>query len=169
MKKVNYPVIFAILCALQIFISVVFRLPRIMAINILPMLILYLPVKVDTPSGLVIAFAAGFAADFLSDGMLGLTSACLLPVALLRRPLLLAVSGREIISYKSGTPASHQHIRQMAASISIATLLFFVIYVWVDGAGLRPFVFNAGKVAVSTMTSSLASFLIAGILFADKT
>lgn len=138
MKQLNFPTIFTILCALQIFVSVTFNFPQILVVSILPMLILQLPPKLGTPASLLVAFATGFAVDFLTDGMLGLTSACLLPVALLRLPL------------------------------PLSTLVFFTLYVWVDGAGMYPFLFNVEKILLSTAVSFPVSALIASLLFKDK-
>ena len=107
MKTGRYFIIFAILTLAQALISTYFLFSQYVLISLLPLLILSLPSRYGTPAALGLAFVAGFVVDFVGGGALGLTSCTLLPLALLRFPLLRLVSGEEILTDRDDSPIAH--------------------------------------------------------------
>lgn len=135
---------------------------------LLPGLLLALPVSRKISPILFTAFFSGLAVDFFTDGMLGLSSCALLPVALLRNPLYRLLGGEEIFTYKDASPLSHISPWGTLFANLVACLLFFCVYVWADGAGLRPFDFNAARVVVSSICSAALCTLLGRFIFVDK-
>jgi RsiW-degrading membrane proteinase PrsW (M82 family) len=89
----------------------------------------------------------------------------LLPVALLRLPILRLISGDEILSERDDTPASHQSPSGLILSLVLACLLFFTVYVWVDAAGTRPAWFNLLRTFLSGLVSSILCVLLSSFIF----
>lgn len=165
MKQGRYFVIFALLCVAQAIIENYFLFSQYILIGLLPLLVLSLPPRYTTPVALLLAFAAGFAVDFVGTGSLGLTSCALLPVALLRPTLLRLASGDEVLTGRDEPPTGRQSTTAAALTISLGCLAFFVVYVWVDSAGTRPFWFNLVRTLLSTGVSALLCILLNNFLF----
>lgn len=168
MRNGHYFVTFAILCLAQALISNYFLFSQYVLISLLPLLIVSLPSRYGTPAALGLAFVAGFVVDFVGGGTLGLTSCTLLPLALLRIPLLRLVSGEEIMTDRDDSPLAHQTTPEQALTMVLACVLFFGLYVWVDGAGMRPFWFNASRTLLSTVVSALLCVLLGNFIFGSN-
>ena len=168
MKNGRYFIVFAILTLAQALISNYFLFSQYVLISLLPLLIVSLPSRYGTPAALALAFAAGFGVDFVGSGALGLTSCTLLPLALLRIPLLRLVSGEEIMTYRDDSPFAHQTTAAQALTLTLACLLFFGLYVWVDAAGTRPFWFNTVRTLLSTGVSTLLCALLGNFIFGQN-
>ena len=165
MKTGRYFIIFAILTLAQALISNYFLFSQYILISLLPLLIISIPSRYNTPVTLGLAFAAGFIVDFVGGGTLGLTSCALLPLALLRITLLRLVSGEEILSDRNDSPVTHQTTAEQVLTMVLGCLLFFTIYVWIDAAGTRPFWFNAVRAILSTVVSALLCVLLGNFIF----
>jgi hypothetical protein len=61
--------------------------PYIM-LTMLPAMVICIPLTVSTPLCMFIAFATGLSVDWLSEGLIGINAAALVPVALMRKPLI---------------------------------------------------------------------------------
>ena len=57
-------------------------------LTMLPAMVLCIPPSVSTITGMLIAFASGLSVDWLSEGLLGLNTAAILPVALMRKGVI---------------------------------------------------------------------------------
>ena len=165
MRNGRYFIVFAILTLAQALICNYFLFSQYVLISLLPLLIISLPSCYGTPAALALAFVAGFVVDFVGSGTLGLTSCALLPLALLRIPLLRLVSGEEVMTYRDDSPVGHQTTPELALTLVLACVLFFGLYVWVDSAGTRPFWFNAVRTLFSTGVSALLCTLLGNFIF----
>ena len=168
MRNGRYFIVFAILTLAQALISNYFLFSQYVLISLLPLLIVSLPSRYGTPVALALAFVAGFVVDFVGSGTLGLTSCALLPLALLRIPLLRLVSGEEIMTDRDDSPVAHQTTPEQALTLVLACVLFFGLYVWVDSAGTRPFWFNAVRALLSTGVSTLLCVLLGNFIFGQN-
>jgi len=137
---------------------------QFVSIFILPAIIICLPLNMSSSLVLVIAFAVGLAVDFCSDGALGLTTCALLPVAWLRRTIIEFVCGEEVFSRGESVSIRRQGIVKVTVTLAISTAIFLLIYIWADGAGMRPFWFNLARFTASLIVSTLASLLCMNIL-----
>ena len=55
----------------------------------------------------------------------------------------------------------------LVLALTLGQILFLLVYIWVDSAGVRPFSFNAIRFAVSLAGGILVSMLTLGLLAPD--
>ena len=168
MKASRFWISYVILVAVQIVLCDCFNLTQLLTLWFLPVLVLCMPIRTGTVAALLIAFATGMAVDFLSQGVPGLCTAALLPVAFCRRFIIGVVFGSEVFSRSEDISVRRQGIPKMTLAIVMATGLFLLIYILADGAGTRPFWFNAGRFVVSLLVDSVLSLFLAGTLSNDE-
>lgn len=161
MKKNNYWLAFFLLTILQIIICNYFNFSQYVMLSVLPVIVLLVPVRYSTIITMVVAFVTGMAVDMLAEGgLLGINALSLVPVAFCRNKILDLVFGEEVFSRKEDISIERFGVMKMSMAIILAQLLFFLIYNTADGAGTRPFWFNA----VRFVASNLASYVVAIIL-----
>lgn len=158
---------FILLLIAQILLCNFFTFSQYLMLTFLPAMILFLPIKQNMPTTLFIAFAAGFTVDFLSDGMLGLSSLSLTPVAFCRKNIIKLVFGSEVIAREEDLSIQKNGIPHILTGIIISTAIFLAIYIWADGAGMRPVLFNLIKFAASLALSSVISVFITRTMAQD--
>lgn len=168
MRKGSLTVKFILLLIAQILLCNFFNFSQYLMLTFLPAMILFLPIRQNAPATMLIAFAAGFAVDFLSDGMLGLSSLALVPVAFSRKGIIKLVFGSEVIARGENLSFHKNGILRIFTGTLISTAIFLAIYIWADGAGMRPTWFNLTKFGASLVLSSLVSVIISRILAQDN-
>jgi len=161
MKRINFPVMYLLLLLLQLFISNYLRLSYYVTLSILPVMILLLPIKIKTVPSLLIAFATGLIIDILSDGLVGLNVVALLPVAILRRPVISLVFGSEFFAREENITTHRQGLWKMSVAIFLVQTVFLLCYIWSDGAGTRPLLFNGIHCGASLLAGFCVSLIIA--------
>ena len=164
MRNPKFAIRFLLLAVAQVLLWNYCNFTQYLTPVFLPVLILCLPVRRGTVFAMLLAFATGFAVDFLASGMLGLTSLALVPVALTRHGVIRLVCGEEVFARGENISIKRQGLPKMTLAILMETALFLVIYIWADGAGTRPLWFNLVKLASSLLTGVLLSLLAANIL-----
>ena len=167
MKGSRFILVYVILVIAQILLRNYCNFTQYLAISFLPAMIMCLPLDKSTVSGMFIAFITGFIVDFLTDGQLGLTILALVPVALVRRWVILAVFGEEVFSSGENISFNRQGAEKIFLSIFMLTSIFMLVFIAADGAGTRPFWFNLVKFLISVLLSSAVSYFIAKLLCAD--
>lgn len=160
MKYWDFTVKYLLLLAAQVLLWNYFNFTPLLTIVLLPMMILCLPLQCGGALAMLIAFASGFAVDFLAAGPTGLTILALVPVAFLRRPLLSLVFGSELLSRSETISSKQSDKTRMFLSILLSTALFLFIYVLADSAGTSPLWAMAVKFFASLILSSVASLLL---------
>lgn len=139
-----------------------------LTVTFLPAIILGMPVRQRPVLSMAIAFAAGLAADFLCGAPLGLSSAALVPAALVRRGTIRLVFGNEIlVARREELSANRQGWMKMAMATAMLTMLFLAVYIAIDSAGTRPLWMDAVKFAASAAVSIPLSLPIADTLCTD--
>ena len=156
------------LCLAQILLSNYLYLSHYVVLNLLPLVILSLPESRNINVAMLIAFVAGFVVDFASTGVLGLSSASLLPVAVLRFPILKAVGGEEYMVHRDSPPVGHLTTRGVFLATLSAATVFFLCYVFIDAAGTRPLWFNLTRMALSSVASAALMIFLNRFLFVEK-
>lgn len=156
--------LYLLLCIAQCVIGVSIFLSPYVMLNILPLLILAIPMRRSTIPLMIIAFVTGFAVDFFTDGVLGLSSAALLCTALLKKPIIGFFGGEEASLRKDFTPFARFTTGRSAVCIAVGSFIFFCVYVWLDGAAMRPVWFNAARICASTAASTLLGVVICRFL-----
>ncbi|MCQ2182683.1 MAG: hypothetical protein MJY89_04670 [Bacteroidales bacterium] len=167
MKDARFPLYFALLLVAQMLLWNYFNFSQLITITILPAMILLISTRRSTVFAMVLAFLVGFIVDFFTGGMLGLTSLALVPVGLLRKTILSLTYGQELFVRKEEISTRKYGWMKYFTSCTIANAIFFLIFVWADGAGMRPTYFNCLRILLSLTISTLLSLTIAPILRND--
>lgn len=160
MRDGRFFLLFFLLLVAQILVSNFLNFSQYLFINILPALILCVPIRIKTHWLLIIAFITAFLADFFAGGMLGLTGVALLPVAFLRNGIIRLVFGDEVFSRQEDLSMARQGTLKASLAILLMLTVFLVIYIWVDAAGTRTFWFLTLKFFLSLIASYLVSLLV---------
>ena len=167
MRKARFYLVFVVLSIVQMLICNYFHLSAYLMLSILPVMVLCLPLRVGTTGAMIIAFVTGLVVDLLAEGMLGLNTLALVPVAYARKGIIRLVFGDELFARKEDFSVRKNGFGKVAVAIFIAQALFLLIYIWADGAGTRPFSFNAIRFGVSLLAGWAVSLLIIDILAPD--
>lgn len=152
------------LCLVQMLLNNFLSISFLLSLSLLPLAVICLPRSISDTGALFIAFAAGLLCDFISTGSLGLESCALLPVALLRSPLLDLLGPEDGIN-KKGCPLSVMSSPKVFLLLLAAALVFFAVFVWVDAAGTRSFGFNLLRWSLSSVASAVLCFACYLVLF----
>ena len=76
--------------------------------------------------------------DVFSDAVLGLNAMSLVPVALARKYIIRTFIGEETVEREESFSFRKNGLGKVSASIALCELIFFAIYIIMDGAGTRP-------------------------------
>ncbi len=155
---------YIMLTVAQMILSNYFHFTPFMMITILPVMVLCIPTKTGTVKAMLIAFVTGLAVDFFAEGTLGINAMSLVPVALLRRPVIGMFFGSEPFEQKENVTIRKYGFGRVSMAIILMTVLFLLVYIIADCAGTRPFWFIATSLGLSTLVSYLASVCIINLL-----
>lgn len=164
----RYYLLSLLMMLFQVLLTVFLGLKPYFVVAMLPTVVLFLPVRTSTPAALILTFVSGFIVDLLSDGVLGLSAAALLPVALARFTIIKFVFGEDIISRMEDVTLSRQGVAKSALAIAISLSIFLIVFIWADGAGMRPFWFNSARFIVSLLFNTVFGLIIAAVLTSDN-
>lgn len=158
---------YLLMLVLQLIICNYVNISPMVMLSVLPMLILFLPMRCSRVKGMLIAFATGIAVDFFADGILGLNAIALIPVAYFRPTVIRMVFGEEVIARKENISLRKNGAQKVLLSLLIVQSIFLLIYVWVDSAGTRSFSFNLARLAFSVLSGVFLSFPLSGLFSFD--
>lgn len=164
MKQFGFLISYIILVICQILLWNFFNFSQAITITILPEIILLISTRRGPIFTMVVAFITGFAVDFFAGGMLGLTSLALVPVGLFRNSFIRLTYGQELFSREEDISIRKYGWLKLIIATVFVNLIFLVIYVWADGAGMRPLYFNLMKIFLSLLLSVALSLAIAPLL-----
>lgn len=168
MKTQQYfPLIYVLVLICQVFLSNYTSLGPYVMLTMLPAMILCIPTATSTAMCMLIAFASGFATDWLAEGLLGLNIAALLPVALMRKGLIRIFLGEDIIARNDSFSIRKNGLGKVSLALLTSTAAFLAIYIFLDGAGTRPFAFCAIKFGVSLLLNWALGLLVIKTLTTD--
>lgn len=160
MKTERYFLTFFILTVVQILVCNYLNLSSYITLSFLPLLVLCIPIRFSTILSMLVAFVAGLAVDIFSEGVIGLNALALVPVAALRIPIISAVFGTGLLARKEDLSVEKHGLFKFSTAIFIAQSIFLILYIWVDGAGMRTFSFNLLKFLCSLGAGFVVSVFI---------
>ena len=160
MNKENHTLTYILFVVAQMILSNYFHFTPFVMVTILPTMVLLIHPKVNSVWAMVIAFGTGLAVDYFAEGTIGINAVSLVPVALLRRPLIEAVCGNEPFEQKESISVRKYGFSRISLAIIIVQALFLAIYTLADCVGTRPFWFMAARFGASVLASYLVSLLI---------
>lgn len=167
MRKSEFWFIYLLLIIAQLLFANYLRISPYLMLSILPVMVLCIPIRLGTGGAMFLAFATGLVIDLLSEGMLGLNAIALVPVAYCRNGIIRLVFGTELFARNEDFSPQRNGLGKVALAVFLAQSLFLLIYIWVDGAGMRSISFNAIRFAVSLAAGMLVSLLTLGLLAPD--
>ncbi len=167
MRKSSFFFVYALMVIAQILICNYFHLTSFVMLSILPVLVLCIPIRISTTGSLLIAFVTGFVVDLLAEGVLGLNTLALVPVGLIRIPLIRLVFGEDLISRNEDFSVRKYGFGKVTLAILIVQAVFLIIYILADGAGTRPIEFNAIRFGASLLAGYLLSLILIDTLAPD--
>lgn len=160
----SFTLTYILLTVAQMVLSNYFHFTPYMMVTVLPVMVLCIPTKVGTVKAMLIAFATGLAVDFFAEGTLGINAMSLVPVALLRRPVIGMFFGNEPFGQKESVTIRKYGFARVSMAIILMTVLFLLIYILADCAGTRPVWFIVSSLGLSTLVSYLASVCFINLL-----
>lgn len=140
------------------------RITPYFMLSLLPVMILCLPSSTGTFSTMLIAFGIGISIDIFAEGLYGINAAAILPVAFTRKTILRLIFGQELIDRNECISLKKHGVIKVSAAILIAQLLFLCVYIMLDGAGTRPFLFNLTRLSVSMLLTLPISLIASHML-----
>lgn len=164
MKNYRFVILYVVFVVAQIVFCNFFGLSRYVLVSVLPVLILMLPLGWGSIPSMLTAFAMGFAVDFFSNGMLGITSFALVPVALVRRFVVGIVFGAEKSARGEEITVERLGIPKAALAVLMLCTLYFILFVWVDSAGTYGFLAGLFRVVLSVLVSTPVCVAVARLL-----
>lgn len=162
--KNSFTLTYILLTVAQMILSNYFHFTPYMMITILPVMVLCIPTKTDTIAAMLIAFLTGLSVDFFAEGTLGINALSLVPVALLRKPIISMLFGNEPFEQKESVTVRKYGMARVSLAIILMTSGFLLIYILADCAGTRPFWFIGTCLSLSLLASYLSSILIINLL-----
>lgn len=163
----NFGVLYVLLAVCQIVLCNYAHLGPYLMLSILPAMVLCIPLTVGTPACMLIAFASGLAVDWLSEGLIGINAASLLPVALMRKTFIRVFLGEDIINRKDSISMRKNGAGKISIVLMAVTAVFLGTYIFLDGAGTRPFWFGLARFAASLAANVALGFIVVDILTPD--
>ena len=163
----NYSLTFVLLLISQLFLSNYNCLGPYIMLTMLPTLILCLPTSVGTFTSMIIAFGCGFATDLFAEGLLGLNVAALLPVAFCRKGIIRIFLGEDIIVRKDSFSIRKNGLAKVSLAQITVSAIFLAAYIFLDGAGTRPFWFCTSKFFASLGCCWVLGLCVINILTED--
>jgi len=168
MKQFGYFFTYALLLIIQMVICNYFHLSPYLMLSILPVMVLCIPIRVSTTAALFIAFGTGFLVDLLSEGLLGINTLALVPVAFARKGIIQLVFGEEVFARNEDFSIKKSGLGKVSIALIIAQALFLLVYILADGAGTRPFSFNLLRFVLSLAAGYGVSILLVDTLTPDS-
>lgn len=163
----NFKVLYILLAVCQIVLCNYASLGPYLMLSILPAMVMCIPLTVSTTACMLIAFATGLSVDWLSEGLIGINAAALIPVAAVRETFIRIFLGEDIINRKDSFSIKKNGAVKVSIAMIAAYTLFLAVYIFLDGAGTRPFWFCASRFAASLAANTILALITADILMPD--
>ena len=163
----NFGTLYTLLVIAQILLCNYGQFSPYLLLTILPAMVLCIPPSVSTISGMLIAFVSALSIDWLSEGLIGLNTAAILPVALMRKGIIKIFMGEDIISRGDRVSYRKNGFAKISTAHAVCLAVFLAIYITLDGAGTRPVEFCLIKGGVSFVCNFLLAIVITNILSPD--
>lgn len=163
----HFGILYVLILICQILLCNYSPLGPYVMLSFLPAMVLCIPLKTGTPACMLIAFASGLAVDWLSEGLIGINAASLIPVALVRKGIIRIFFGEDLISRKDSFSFNKYGVVKVSVALMTALIVFLGIYITLDGAGTRPTVTNLSYFGASLLCNLILCLIVTKILTPD--
>ena len=123
----NFGILYTLMVIGQIILCNYAQLGPYILLSMLPAMVLCIPTSVNTITCMLIAFASGLSVDWLSEGLLGLNTAAILPVALARKSIIKVFMGEDLISRGDSFSYRKNGFAKISAAHSVCLITFLSI------------------------------------------
>ncbi len=164
----NFGLLYVMLLICQIILCNFTHLGPYITLTMLPVMILCIPTAISVIISMLIAFFSGLSVDWLSEGLLGLNAAALIPVALLRKPVIRLFLGEDIIIRNDSFSIRKNGLGKVSLAILSSIAIFLSVYIFLDGAGTRPFWFCLTRFAASLACNIPLGIIVIRVLIPDE-
>ena len=168
MKNPTFGIAYILLVIVQMVICNYFQFSPYLVISILPAMVLCIPLTISTNLCMLTALITGLSVDWLAEGLIGINASALIPVAYARKTLIRVFLGEDLISRKDTVSFRKNGIGKILMALLISYALFFAVYIFLDGAGVRPFMFNLIRFVLSMLCSLIPGLLVTGSLTKEE-
>lgn len=163
----NFGLLYFLLVIGQIILCNYAQLGPYVILTMLPAMVLCIPANVNTISSMIIAFISGLSVDWLSEGIIGLNAAALVPVAFARRSLIKIFLGEDLITRGEKFSYRKQGFAKVSMAHATCLAIFLGLYIFLDGAGTRPTWFCLSRFGISFACNFLLTVIVTDILAPD--
>lgn len=160
----HFGLLYILLVIGQIILCNYAQLGPYVMLTMLPAMVLCIPASVSTITTMIIAFASGLAVDWLSEGIIGLNAAALVPVALARNGIIKVFMGEDLITRGEKFSYKKHGFARVSIAHTICLMIFLAVYILLDGAGTRPLWFCLSKFGISLSCNFLLAVIVTDIL-----
>lgn len=160
----SYILPYIILVFIQMIICNYFHLSSFITLSILPVMVLCIPLSVSTIGAMLIAFVTGLSIDLMAEGIYGLNTVALLPIAYIRKQLVATIFGKDCILRDEDFSFHKNGAGKITLAITIVQALFLILYIAFDGAGTRTFLFNLARFGASLAVGIIISLIVAAVI-----
>lgn len=167
MKTQNFGLLFFLMVLGQMVLCNFAGISPYVMLTMLPAMIICVPLTISTPVCMIIAFATGLSVDWLSEGVIGINAASLVPVALMRKPLIRFFLGEDLITRSDSFSFRKNGTAKISLVLILSLLIFLSIYIFLDGAGTRPTWFNLARLGGSLLCNYVLALIVTNILTID--
>lgn len=163
----NFKLLYCLLLICQIVLCNFSPLGPYITLSLLPAMIFCIPMSVSTAVCMIIAFGSGLAIDWLSEGLIGINAASLVPVALARKSIVRIFFGEDLITRGDSFSVNKYGTAKVSAALMSSIAVFLLFYVILDGAGTRPMWFNLAYFGASLLCNWILALLVTHLLTPD--
>ena len=163
----NFGLLYILLVIGQVIMCNYTQLGPYVMLTMLPAMVLCIPTGIKPSLCMIIAFASGLAADWLSEGLLGLNAAALLPVALARKGIIRIFLGEDIINRNDSFSIRKNGLGKVSLALGSSVAIFLAMHIFLDGAGTRPLWFCASRFGTSLACNMILGLIVINILTPD--
>ncbi len=163
----NFWLLYSLLAVAQMVICNYLQLSPYAVVTILPAIVFCIPLRIGTSFCMIAAFATGLAVDWLSEGIIGLNAAAILPVALARKQIIRSFFGEDMIARGDSFSFRKNGFQKVAIAQMISTSLFLIVYIILDGAGTRPLWFSMARFGISLSINMILALITTNILMPE--
>lgn len=160
----NFWIYYFLMLIGQVVLCNYFPFSTYVVVSMLPAMMICVPLTTGTAGCMFLAFFSGLAVDWMSEGLIGLNAASAVPVALMRKPLIRLFLGEDLISRKDSFTFRKNGIGKITLAMAFAGLIFFGIYIFLDGAGTRSTSFNLIRLGASFLANLPIALIVTDIL-----
>lgn len=160
----NFWLLYSLLAIVQTVICNYLQFNPYAVVTILPAMVFCIPLQIGTSACMLISFITGLAVDWLSEGIIGLNAAAIVPVALARKQMIRSFLGEDLIARNDSFTFRKNGFQKIAIALLVATAAFLTIYIILDGAGTRPIWFSLARFGISLTINMILALIITSLL-----